>query len=777
MEALRQHFEKWCVWGPPHEPGKSKKIPINPLNGRAAQTNLSHTFATFDEAVHAKFEGQYRGVGVLMREGTELTCIDIDKCIDANTGGASAAAERVLSMFKGYAEVSQSGTGLHLFFRSKARNDVREKVTHEGHSIELYQPGAGRYIAVTGNIFRGRDQILDEDEALDQFIREFGFLKVDEGTEGGGPAGASVPRATSLPVADTATVTDNALPDAEILQRILRERTKRRAKHVDWQAVMNGDDAQHGDDASAADFALLLKIAFYAADADQVISAFELTGRAQRDKVKRRAEYLPDSADKAFAQCGGDYFKRRTEARALSVAGERYAGRLAGGLAGGLAGLSVTQGGRLRSNLHNAIEVLQRDQRLAGLFRRNAFLQRVETTRPPSEVFGPAASSKAGEVTEADEVAVRKFLSAEYSLDIVKADIFDSISYVANSNTVNPLQDALKSVQAQWDGKPRLRNWLVRYLGVDASECPEYVAEVGYRFLISAVARAMQPGCKADNMLVLCGAQGAGKSQTARALAEAIYPDSFKENIPVLGDRNETARALRGGWIVELPELSTIRGAGAQSVKAFLSTQEDIARDPYERRYAPRPRQCVFIGTTNEDEWLTDDTGGRRFWPIKVGKIDIDALRGDARQLWGEAVNAYLDGEIWHLAEGVALQQALSTQKTLAITSAFDDAVESIVRDWAATKVGAAPQREPLFYFYQKAFPKAEAEYFAADRQKQMQFASALKRAGLEKVATAKGKRWQVSAKLRAELEAEAQDAMGAAAQVAMLAPPERKAA
>ena len=769
MEALRQHFEKWCVWGPPYETGKTKKIPINPLSGRAAQTNASETFATFDEAVHAQFEGRYRGVGVLLREGTALTCIDVDKCIDANTGGVSDAAERVLAMFKGYAEVSQSGRGLHLFFRNKLRAHVREKVTHEGHSIELYQPGAGRYIAVTGNVFRGRDQILDEDEALDKFIREFGFLKTDAGTGGGGSADARLPSPSAVPT----PVTDNALEDAEILQRIRRERMKRGDKRIDWQAVMDGDDTAHGGDASASDFALLLKIAFYAGDADQVISTFELTGRAHRDKIKRRTDYLPDSADKAFAKCGGHYFKPRAEAKALAVAEERFAARLEGGLAG----LSVTRGGTLQSKIHNAIEVLSRDRQTAGLFRRNGFLQCVEATRAPSEVFGLFASSKAGEFSEGDEVAVRKFLIAHYGLNLSKADVCDAIGAVAKMHSFNPLQDALRLAGEQWDGKARLRGWLVTYLNADTSECPEYVAEVGYRFLISAVARAMQPGCKADNMLVLCGAQGAGKSQTARALAEAIYPDSFKENIPVVGERNETARALKGGWLIELAELSAIKGRDAQSVKAFISTQVDEARDPYERRFTSRPRQCVFIGTTNEDEWLTDDTGGRRFWPIKVGKINIDSLRDDARQLWGEAVTAYLDGEIWHLAEGVALQQALSTQKGLAITSALDDVLEGLVRDVAAAKGGEHTWRQPLFYFYKLAFPKADEEYFASDKVKQMQFASALKRAGFEKVSTTAGKRWQLSAKRRTELDEEAREVMEAAGSVAMLVVPEREAA
>jgi hypothetical protein len=770
LEVLRPHFDYWCVWGAGSPDSSLHKAPISP-NGGAARSNDVTTFSTFDAATLAKLEGKYRGVGVLMREGTALTCIEVDKCIDLNTGGISAAAERVLSIFKGYTEVSQSGTGLHLFFRNRRRNDVRVKVTHEGNSIELYQPGAGRYIAVTGNVFRGRDQILDEDEALDTFIREFGFLKTDAGTEGGGSAQQPVPRPTSTP--DTATVTDNALDDAEILQRILWERTKRGAKRIDWQAVMNGDDTQHGGDTSGADFALLGKIAYYAADVDQVISTFELTSRGKREKLHRRNSSLPGSAAKVFAQCGGHYFKPRAEARALSVAEERYAGRLEGGLAG----LSVTRRGTLQSNIHNAIEVLSRDRQTAGLFRRNGFLQCVEATHAPSEVFGLFASSKAGEFSEADEVAVRKFLIAHYGLNLSKADMCDAIGAVAKMHSFNQLQDALRVAGEQWDGKPRLRNWLVDYLGADASECPEYVAEVGYRFLISAVARAMQPGCKADNMLVLCGAQGAGKSQTARALAEAIYADSFKENIPVVGERNETARALKGGWLIELAELSAIKGRDAQSVKAFISTQVDEARDPYERRFTSRPRQCVFIGTTNEDEWLTDDTGGRRFWPIKVGKINIYALREDARQLWGEAVTAYLDGEIWHLAEGVALQQALSTQKGLAITSALDDVLEDLVRDVAAAKGGEISLRQPMFYFYKLAFPKAEEEYFASDKVKQMQFASALKRAGFEKVSTTAGKRWQLSAKRRTELDEEAREAMEAAGSVAMVVVPERKAA
>jgi len=168
--------------------------------------------------------------------------------------------------------------------------------------------------------------------------------------------------------------------------------------------------------------------------------------------------------------------------------------------------------------------------------------------------------------------------------------------------------------------------------------------------MISAVARVFKPGCKADHALILEGPQGALKSTAAATLA--LEPAWFADEIADLGTK-DSAQDLRGKWIIELGELSAMRRGEVERVKAFLSRREDHYRPSYGPRSQDFPRQCVFIGTTNADTYLADETGGRRFWPVKVGAIKIDALSRDREQLWAEAVVAYRQGERWWLEREV----------------------------------------------------------------------------------------------------------------------------
>jgi predicted P-loop ATPase len=171
--------------------------------------------------------------------------------------------------------------------------------------------------------------------------------------------------------------------------------------------------------------------------------------------------------------------------------------------------------------------------------------------------------------------------------------------------------------------------------------------------MIGAIARVMRPGCKVDHVLVLEGPQGIGKSQAAATLAdEAWFTDSLPRD---LGEK-DAAIHLQGRLIVELSELSQLKRGEIETVKAFISRQTDKFRPPFGRVEIEVPRQCVFIGTTNEAEYLVDVTGNRRFWPIRCGKIDIAALKRDRAQLWAEAVHRFRKHEPWHIDDDEVCQ-------------------------------------------------------------------------------------------------------------------------
>ena len=201
----------------------------------------------------------------------------------------------------------------------------------------------------------------------------------------------------------------------------------------------------------------------------------------------------------------------------------------------------------------------------------------------------------------------------------------------------HPVRDYLDKLK--WDGVCRLDHWLVECLGAEPSS---YVARIGRMFLVAMVARIFRPGCKADYMLVLEGEQGAGKSRACRVLAG----EWFSDDLPDLNSK-DARQHLRGKWLIEVAELAAFRGKAAETLKAFVTRSEERFRPSYGRQEAFEPRQCLFVGTTNLETYLSDETGARRFWPIRVGRICIDGLAAARDELFAEAVAVYKKGEPW----------------------------------------------------------------------------------------------------------------------------------
>ncbi len=161
-------------------------------------------------------------------------------------------------------------------------------------------------------------------------------------------------------------------------------------------------------------------------------------------------------------------------------------------------------------------------------------------------------------------------------------------------------------------------------------------------FLISAVARVYEPGCKADHVPIIEGPQGIWKSSAVEALASPWFTDELAD----LGSK-DAAMQTHAAWIIEVAELDSMGKPEVSKIKAFISRTVDRFRPPYGRRVIEAPRQCVFVGTTNSSEYLKDATGARRFWPVKAGKIDLAAIKRDRDQLWAEAVTLHKEGVVW----------------------------------------------------------------------------------------------------------------------------------
>jgi predicted P-loop ATPase len=247
-------------------------------------------------------------------------------------------------------------------------------------------------------------------------------------------------------------------------------------------------------------------------------------------------------------------------------------------------------------------------------------------------------SEKWERLTDNHVIALQIYLQRNGLEYISKDSTHDAIDACARCNSFHPVRKYLESLT--WDGVERLPTWLSRYLGVKQTE---YTKAVGTMFMISAIARIMKPGCQADYTLVFEGPQGELKSSVCRTLAGDAH---FLDHLPALKNK-DSSQILRGKWFVECAEMRAFSEAKISETKEFITRRTEIYFARYGRVESKEPRQCVIIISTNESIYLYDPSGNRRYWPVKIGTIDLEALKRDRDQLWAEAKARYNKGEHW----------------------------------------------------------------------------------------------------------------------------------
>jgi predicted P-loop ATPase len=248
-----------------------------------------------------------------------------------------------------------------------------------------------------------------------------------------------------------------------------------------------------------------------------------------------------------------------------------------------------------------------------------------------------------------------------------------AVQAIAREHSFHPIRAYLNSLK--WDGISRIDDWLTLYLGAESSD---YVRAVGARFLIGGIARVYRPGVKNDSCPILEGPQGILKSTALRTLAGDEF---FTDDVAELGSKDSVLQT-RGVWIIELSELDAMTRSEVGRVKSFMSRQVDRIRPPYGRRVVQAPRECIFAGTVNKDTYLKDETGGRRFWPVRCSAIKVPELRRDRDQLWAEARDRFRAGETWWLDTPGLVEYAASEAQARYEGDPWDE----VIAEWSADR-------------------------------------------------------------------------------------------
>ncbi len=289
----------------------------------------------------------------------------------------------------------------------------------------------------------------------------------------------------------------------------------------------------------------------------------------------------------------------------------------------------------------NLLLILANDPEFRNRIRWNVLKNKIETPdgflskQPPESLDVPLAAW---------------LQSSVYHCDTSAALAGSCLAHTALANPFDPVRQFLNALP-EWDGVPRCDGLLLDYANAEGN--PDWIRVVTRKFFIAAVARVMEPGCQVDSTLVLQGAQGGGKTSFVRVMGAGYHVETSLD----LHNKDAVMTAAQN-WLVELGELASLRKADVESVRNFLTRKEDQIRLPYGRTVQTMPRRCIFIGTTNSRQPLTDPEGSRRFWVVSVGRVDTVGLARIRDQAWAEALHLYKTGSQWWLTQDESVTAA-----------------------------------------------------------------------------------------------------------------------
>ncbi len=575
---------RWLNWKLEKVNDKLTKIPYYSKIHKASSVDQK-TWITYGEACTSLDNGSngFSGVGIVLHD-SKLVCIDIDHVVE-NGKIIHDQAEDILRLLKScnsFTEISQSGTGIHIYLELgfEFTPIVKKKAP-----FEIYTNG--RFICVTENSYDNTPKevrlIKTEDELL-KILNTIGY-----------PWGRDQQQQQII------QTTSTNMTDDEVLEKMFNSK-----KGLEVKELYNGDSKLYENDESREDYALCSMLAFWTGkNAEQIERIWFNSPLGSRKKTQSRKDYRQETINKAIINCKNVYTPRVVQEEFLTQFSKQHGEIIIPCKENVLIALRITDG-------------------LSGKLRYNEWTGR-------KEIFD--IDGKWRPFEDNDINLIQSVLANNYK-DLALRTASDSfvnkaVLQYSKENSVDPAKEYFESLV--WDNVPRLDTWIKNTYNTIGFE-KEY-ATFGTQWLKGLVKRVVDAGCKFDHVLVIEGEQGLKKSTAFKTLGKDWYVE-----VTISPNNKDFFMVMNGKMIVEFSEGEIQDRASHKLLKSVITTQIDTYRNPYDREVQDRPRRCVFAMTVNDTKYLKDDTGNRRWLPVACGSwINIDWLEENRDQLFAEA--------------------------------------------------------------------------------------------------------------------------------------------
>lgn len=598
MNILKKEFgqqKQWCNWRFETIEGKITKVPYFSKSKKASSTNQD-TWRTYDDVEMSVDNGsnRFNGIGLFFPLDEKLLGIDLDGCLENGIikHEKKSFIESFVKKADTYVEISPSGNGLHLFLKLteplhlEVNKEPKSFLKTNRKSFEVYT--SGRYFTVTNKPFGEATSVrtITKEEGL-SLLSILGYPWKEN--------------------KESASKELVSLDDSQVLKKMFGSKNGK-----DVKSLYDGDVSKYKGDDSSADMALCNHLAFWTAKNPQQIERIWLSSPlGKREKTRKRQDYRQRTIENAIKQTKEVY-----ETQAMKVLKESP----------NLDLLFKTnkEGEKIFiQNTENICRVLRHHPNFQSRFRYDVFKNTIEIL--------PTITNKWRIIEDNDAVNIQTAISILFPCFAMvgKTMVYEAMIKVAKENTIDSASDYIRSLV--WDGASRLDTWLESTYGAEDSEVNR---AIGSNWIKGLVKRIIEPGCKFDYVLVLEGEQGVKKSTSLHILGGSWHVETTMST-----DTKDFFMQFQGKAIIEFSEGETLSRTEVKRMKAIITMQSDKYRPPYERTSQEYPRRCVFAMTTNQDEYLKDETGNRRWLPVKVilPEANIEWLQANREQLFAEA--------------------------------------------------------------------------------------------------------------------------------------------